>query len=81
MSRLGPAVAELVVLMIGVFLAIAAYSRKPLLLKIATLGSLRIDPDNPGTIARRILFICGVCLVIASAVLLFFERLRDLGLV
>jgi len=78
-SRLGPALAELIVLMVGVFLAIAAYSRRPVLLKIATLGTLRIDPDNPGTAARRTLFICGVALIIASALLLFFERLHELG--
>jgi hypothetical protein len=79
--RLGPALAELVILMIGVFLAVAAYSRKPVLLKIAALGTIRIDPDNPGTAARRVLFICGVCLIIASALMLFVGRLRDLALV
>jgi hypothetical protein len=81
MSRLGPALAELAVLMIGVFLAVAAYSRKPLLLRIAALGMMRIDPDNPGTVARRVLFICGICLIVASAMLLFLERLRDLALI
>jgi hypothetical protein len=81
MSKFGPAVAELVVLIIGAFLAIAAYSRKPVLLKIATLGTVRIDPDSPGTAARRIVFICGICLIAASALLLFLERLRELALI
>jgi hypothetical protein len=81
MSKFGPALAELAVLIIGVFLAIAAYSRRPVLLKIATLGTVRIDPDSPGIAPRRILFICGVCLIVASALLLFLERLRDLALI
>jgi hypothetical protein len=81
MSRLGSSLAELAVLMIGVFLAVAAYSRKPVLLRIASLGTVRIDPDSPGIAARRVLFICGVCLIIASALLLFLERLRDLALI
>jgi uncharacterized membrane protein YccC len=81
MSGVGPALAELAVLMIGVFLAIAAYSRKPVLLRIAGLGVVHIDPDNPGAESRRILFICGICLIAASALLLFLERLQGLGLI
>jgi hypothetical protein len=80
MARFGASAVELVVLLIGVFLSIAAYSRQPVLLRVATLGTLRIHPDSPGTAARRTLFICGVVLIVVAAVLLFSERLRDLGL-
>lgn len=78
--KYGSATVELLLVLIGVFLAIAAYSRKPVLLKLATLGSLQIDPDHPGTAARRMLFIAGMIMIGVGVLLLFLERLHDLGL-
>jgi hypothetical protein len=80
-ESLGSFLVTVVLMFIGVFLMIAAYSRKEVLLKIATLGTLRIDPDNPGTTARAVMFGVGVTLVLVGLVLILLEKLHDLGIV
>jgi hypothetical protein len=79
-ESLGSFLVTVVLICIGVFLMIAAYSRKEILLKIATLGTLRIDPDNPGTTARAVMFGVGVTLVLVGLLLVILEKLRDLGI-
>jgi hypothetical protein len=79
-ESLGSFLVTVVLMCIGVFLMIAAYSRKEILLKIATLGTLRIDPDNPGTTARAVMFGVGVTLVLVGLLLVILEKLRDLGI-
>jgi hypothetical protein len=54
---------------------------KEVLLKIATLGTLRIDPDHPGTTARAVMFGVGVTLVLVGLLLILLEKLHDLGIV
>ena len=80
-ESLGGFLVTIVLMFIGVFLMIAAYSRKEVLLKIATLGSLRIDPDNPGTTARAVMFGVGVTLVLVGLLLILLEKLHNLGIV
>jgi hypothetical protein len=81
MARLGSSAVELILVLIGVFLAIAAYSRKPVMLRLATLGTFRIDPDHPGETARLVLFTVGVTVIVLGVLLLFVDRLSDLGLI
>lgn len=80
-ESLGSFLVTVILMFIGVFLMIAAYSRKEVLLKIATLGTLRIDPDNPGTTARAVMFGVGVTLVLVGLLLVLLEKLHDLGMV
>ena len=80
-ASLGSFLVTVVLMFIGVFLMIAAYSRKEVLLKIATLGTLRIDPDHPGTTARAVMFGVGVTLVLVGLLLILLEKLHDLGIV
>ena len=77
-ETLGSFLVTVVLIFIGVFLMIAAYSRKEVLLKIATLGTLRIDPDNPGTTPRAVMFGVGVTLVLVSLLLLVLEKIQGL---
>ena len=78
MEALGTFLVTVVVMLIGVFLMIAAYSRKPILLKIATLGLLHIDPDTPGWKQRAVMFSIGVLLVVVSVGLIVLEKLVSL---
>lgn len=80
MENIGWIGASLVLVFLGIFAMIAAYSREPLLLKIATLGTFKIDPDNPGTTARAVMFTLGACLIVFAVLLLVVERLADLGI-
>ena len=59
---------------------IAAYSRKPLLLKIGVLGTMNIDPDWPGQRQRAIMFIVGVAFCAVGLLLIILEKLSALGL-
>ena len=78
---LGSFLVTVVLMFIGVFLMIAAYSRKEVLLKIAVLGLLRIDPDKPGETTRAVMFGVGVTLVLVGVLLILLEKLHDLGIV
>lgn len=78
-ENLGTFLVTIILMFIGVFLVIAAYSRKEILLKIATLGTFRIDPDNPGRTQRAIVFGIGVTLVLVGLILIVIEKLVDLG--
>ena len=80
-KSLGIFFVDVVLIFVGVFLMITAYSRKTVLLKIATLGTLKIDPDNPGTTARAVVFTIGVMLVIFGLLFIILERLKELGMV
>jgi hypothetical protein len=80
MNTLGSFLVVVVVMLLGVFLMIAAYSRKPVLLRIATLGTLRINPDSPGRKQRAIMFSIGVALTLISLGLIIIEKLGALGL-
>ena len=79
-ESLGSFLVTVVLMFIGVFLMIAAYSRKEVLLRIATLGTLRIDPDHPGTTPRAVMFGVGVTLVLVGLLLIVLEKLHALGL-
>ena len=79
-SSLGSFLVTIVVMFIGVFLMICAYSRKPILLKLATLGTFTIDPDNPGTIQRAVVFSVGVTMVVIGLILIVVEKLSNLGI-
>jgi uncharacterized membrane protein YoaK (UPF0700 family) len=78
-TALGPFLVYVVLVFIGVFLMVAAYSRRPLLLRLATLGSLHIDPDHPGELPRAVMFGIGVTLVVVMIVLLLVDRLHAVG--
>jgi hypothetical protein len=66
-------------ILLGIFLMIAAYSRKPLLLKLASLGMFRIDPDSPGRVPRLIMFSIGVGLTVVGLALVVIDKLHELG--
>jgi hypothetical protein len=78
---LGSALAPVLLVFLGMFLSIAAYSRKPLLLKIASIGLIHIDPDHPGQTQRAILFSVGMLMIFVGLALLVLDRLHGLGLV
>jgi divalent metal cation (Fe/Co/Zn/Cd) transporter len=78
-ETLGSFLVTVVLIFIGVFLMIAAYSSKEVLLKIATLGTLKIDPDNPGKTPRAVMFGVGVTLVLVSLLLIVLEKLQSLN--
>ncbi len=78
-EALGDLLAPIILVVLGIFLAIAAYSRKPILLKLAVLGTFTIDPDSPGQRARAIMFGLGIILVLIGAGLVIFERVVSSG--
>ena len=77
-EALGSFLVTVVLIFIGVFLMISAYSRKEILLKIATLGTFKIDPDNPGKAARAVVFGIGATLVVVGLLLVVLEKLVEL---
>lgn len=77
-ETLGSFLVLVVLIFIGVFLMIAAYSKKEILLKLATLGTFKIDPDHPGTTARAVMFGVGVTLVLVGLLLIILERVPGL---
>lgn len=81
MEALGTFLVLVVVMLIGMFLMIAAYSRKPILLNIAALGLIKIDPDWPGRRQRAVMFSVGVVLVIGSAAFVALEKLVALKII
>jgi hypothetical protein len=60
---------------------ITAHSRKEVLLKLVTLGTIRIDPDSPGRTPRAVIFSIGVTLVLVGVLFVILEKLRDLGII
>lgn len=78
-GSLGTFLITVVLMFLGVFLMITAYSRKPILLRIATLGTFKIHPDNPGATQRAVLFAVGVTLVLVGLILVVAEKLMALG--
>ena len=78
---LGTFLVTIVLMFIGVFLMMCAYSRKPILLKIATLGTFTIDPDNPGRTQRAVVFSIGITLVLVGLLLVVIEKLSELGVI
>lgn len=81
MTTLGTFFVTVLVMLIGVFLLVAAYSRKPILLKIATFWLMDIDPDNPGRRQRAIMFTIGAALITVSLGLIVLQKLVELGLI
>ncbi|QDO82381.1 hypothetical protein FM037_02910 [Shewanella psychropiezotolerans] len=81
MESLGTFLVTVLLMFIGVFLMICAYSKKPILLKIATLGTFEINPDNPGKIQRAVVFSVGVTLVLVGLLLIVLEKLIELGII
>ena len=80
-ESLGTFLVTIVLMFIGVFLMICAYSKKPILLKIATLGTFTIDPDNPGRMQRAVVFSIGATLVLVGLLLVIIEKLSTLGII
>jgi purine-cytosine permease-like protein len=79
-ATLGAFLVSVLLMVLGIFLMIAAYSRKPLLLKIGVLGTMNIDPDWPGTRQRAIMFGVGVAFCAVGLLLVILEKLSALGL-
>jgi hypothetical protein len=66
--------------LLGGFLIIAACSRRESLLKVASLGMFRIDPDSPaGRRQRAILFTIGAVLMAVALALITIARLDYVG--
>jgi hypothetical protein len=78
---LGSFLVDVVLIFVGVFLTLAAYSRVPLLLKVATLATFRIDPDEPGRTQRGWLFGIGIGPVIIGVLLIVVDKLKALGFI
>jgi hypothetical protein len=78
-EALGSFLVRIVLIFLGVFLMLTAYSRDKLLLKIVTLGQLHIDPDNPGRKARAVIFGTGTSLIFVGVVLIVLDKLTSLG--
>jgi divalent metal cation (Fe/Co/Zn/Cd) transporter len=79
-TTLGAFLVSVLLMVLGIFLMIAAYSRKPLLLKIGVLGTMNIDPDWPGQYQRAIMFSVGVAFCAIGLLLVVLEKLSALGL-
>ncbi len=79
-ETLGSFLVSVLLLVLGIFLMIAAYSRKPLLLKLASLGTVHIDPDSPGRRQRAIVFSIGIAFCAVGLLLIVLEKLKALGL-
>lgn len=78
MEAFGTFAVSIVLVLLGIFLTIAAYSRKPILLKIASLG-MEIDPDTPGQRRRAVIFVIGILLILVGVVLIIIEKLAIVG--
>jgi uncharacterized membrane protein YraQ (UPF0718 family) len=79
-KELGPFLVSIILVLIGVFLMVSAYSRKPILLKLSTLGMFTINPDSPGRVARAWLFGIGVSLCTVGCLLIILDKLCSLKL-
>jgi hypothetical protein len=75
-EKLGPFLIEVLLLLLGIFLMLAAYSRKPLLLKLATLGTIHIDPDSPGRRQRAVVFGIGIALVLVAIAFIILDKVH-----
>jgi hypothetical protein len=76
---LGAFLINVVLMFIGIFLMVSAYSRNELLLKIVSLGTIKIDPDNPGKTQRAVVFGIGVTLVVVGLIFVILDKLRGYG--
>ena len=76
---LGAFLVNVVLMFIGVFLMISAYSRNPILLKLVSLGTIKIDPDNPGRTKRAVVFGIGVTLVVVGLISVILDKLKGYG--
>jgi hypothetical protein len=54
--------------------------RKPLLLKLAVLDMIKINPDSPGRRQRAIVFGVGFAFCLVGLLLIILEKLKQLGL-
>jgi hypothetical protein len=79
-AALGSLLVPVLFIFVGVFLTIAAYSRNPVLLRIASVGTVKIDPDSPGKTQRAIVFSTGIGLILVGVVLVVLDRLHGMGL-
>jgi len=78
-AALGNLLVPVLLIFVGIFLTIAAYSRNPVLLKIASVGTVKIDPDSPGKIQRAIVFGIGIGLILVGVILVVLDRLHGMG--
>ena len=76
---LGGFLVNVVLMFIGVFLMISAYSRNKILLKLVSLGTIKIDPDNPGRSKRAVVFGIGVTLVVVGLIFVILDKLKGYG--
>ena len=76
---LGAFLVSVVLMFIGVFLMISAYLRNALLLKLVSLGTIRIDPDSPGRKQRAVVFDIGVTLVVVGLIFVILDKLNGYG--
>jgi hypothetical protein len=79
MKELGAFLVSVLLIVLGIFLMVAAYARTPILLRLASLGMFRINPDSPGRIPRLIMFCIGVTLCVVGLILVVVDKLHDLG--
>ena len=79
-ATLGSLLVPVLLIFVGIFLAIAAYSRNPVLLQIAALGTVKINPDSPGKTQRAIVFSVGIGLILVGVILVVLDRLHGMGL-
>jgi hypothetical protein len=80
-AALGSLLVAILLIFLGMFLSIAAYSRKPILLRLVTIGFVRINPDSPGRVQRAVVFIAGMLLILVGVLLVVAERLKDMGFI
>jgi hypothetical protein len=80
-GTLGNFLVSVLLLILGIFLMIAAYSQKPLLLKLTGLGMINIHPDSPGRRQRAIVFYVGVAFCLVGLILILVQRLIELKLI
>jgi divalent metal cation (Fe/Co/Zn/Cd) transporter len=78
-EALGSFLVSIVLIFLGVFLMLTAYTRDPILLKVVTLGQLNIHPDSPGRNVRAVIFGTGAFLVFVGVVLIVLDKLSSLG--
>jgi hypothetical protein len=48
---------------------------------LVTLGTFRIDTDNPGRTPRAVIFAIGVTQVLVGVLFVILEKLRDIGVI
>ena len=79
--ELGQSLVSVLLIILGIFLMVSAYSRRVILLRLATLGMFRINPDSPGRMQRAWLFGIGVFLCMVGVALVLLDKLHSLKLI